>query len=42
MSLKEIELKLRDEASCGNTSKERAAQIPWIMSTLKRSLKKSA
>ncbi len=42
MSLNDIELKLRDEARFGNSPKERATQIPWIMSTLKRPHKKSA
>ena len=42
MSLKDIELKLRDEANFGRTSQERAAQIPSIMTTLRQSLKKSA
>jgi hypothetical protein len=42
MSLNDIELTLRDEAIFGRSAHERTAQIPSIMSTLKRSLKKSA
>jgi hypothetical protein len=42
MPLEEIEIKLRAEATFGSSAHERAAQIPWIMSTLKRSFKKSA
>ncbi len=42
MSLNDIELKLRNEATFGRSAHERRAQIPWIMSTLKRPLKKSA
>ncbi len=42
MPLKDIELKLRDEASFGRSAHERSAQIPSIMSTLMRSLKNSA
>ena len=42
MSLNDIELTLRDEARFGNNPKERRAQIPSVMSTLKRSFKKSA
>ncbi len=42
MSLNEIELKLRDEASFGRSARERRAQIPSIMRTLGQSLKKSA
>ncbi len=41
LSLKDIELRLRAEATFGNSPNERAAQIPWIMSTLKRLFRKS-
>ena len=42
MSLNDIELTLRDEASFGRSVHQRRAQIPIIMSVLKRSFKKSA
>ena len=42
MSPKDIEVKLREEATFGRSADERRAQIPNIMSTLSRSLRKSA
>jgi hypothetical protein len=42
MSIDNIELKLRDEATFGRTAEERRAQIPSIMRTLRASLKKTA
>ncbi len=42
MPLKDIELKLLDEASFGRSAHERSAQIPSIMPTLGQSFKKSA
>ncbi len=42
MSLKDIYLKLRDEATFGRSAHERSAQISSIMRTLGQSLKNSA
>jgi hypothetical protein len=42
MLLNDIEQKLREEAEFGRSPKDRRDQIPWIMKTLRASLKKSA
>ena len=42
MSLNDIERKLRDKAGFGRSPNDRTDQIPWIMKTLRASLKKSA
>ena len=42
MSLNDIEQKLRDQAEFGRTPKDREAQIPWIMKTLRAPFEKSA
>jgi hypothetical protein len=42
MSLEQIEMTMRENVEDGNSPKERKNQIPWIMKTLRSSLKKSA
>ena len=42
MPLDQIEMTMRENVEDGNSPKERKDQIPWIMKTLRASLKKSA
>jgi hypothetical protein len=42
MPLEQIEMTMRENAEDGNSPKERKNQIPWIMKTLRASLKKFA
>jgi len=42
MGDRDIQLKLRDEAKSGRSPRDRAAQIPSIMTTLRRPIRKSA